>query len=261
MYACRSTRPEGMPRLKALYFFGSKEAVPASAAHPGCQSIGSDWNQKSQQALTSSLQKEADAWWSKKGKMVTRPITADWAQCMLACEGLIAFDTVVCRGPRHRNSPAFGNPALAYSNEPAVATYALRGCAGCGKAPEGTIDFDSDVLALRPLLSPPPILSSSLRAATTPHHPEGSFVARCVDCLRDRYCAQCHEWWCESCHQLIGQSGQAYQVTIVDDDDSSGDALDPVEVELATFKAKVRNGFCLGCRIELGTSSRGFMPV
>ncbi|KAH7232576.1 hypothetical protein B0J15DRAFT_408808 [Fusarium solani] len=185
-YACRSTRPEGAPRLKALYIFG--------------------WNHKSHKALGESLEGEADAWWSRKGRMLSNGIDADWAQCLLACQGLISFDAVLCQGPRHRNSPAFGKMHLRYACNPAIATFAVGGCASCGKAPEGLMNTETTHPSALPLLSPPPILSSSVQAATTPRPGGQAFAARCADCLRDRFCVTCNKWWCETCYEPFGHS-------------------------------------------------------
>ncbi|KAI5459638.1 hypothetical protein BGZ63DRAFT_359442 [Mariannaea sp. PMI_226] len=186
-YACRSSRPEGMPKLKALYFFGSKDA---------------DWNQKSQKALTSSIQgQEADAWWFRKGRMVSNPIEGDWANCLLACNGLIAFDAVLCQGPRHQNSPLGGTCSAA------IATFAVGGCASCGESPEGLMDARTTPHSCLPLLSPPPILSSSVQAATTPAQGWKAFAPRCADCLRERYCVCCNKWWCEACYQAPAPGG------------------------------------------------------
>ncbi|RBR19566.1 uncharacterized protein FIESC28_05561 [Fusarium coffeatum] len=77
-YACRPTRPSNL-RLKALYIFSETT--------------------------------DDDAYWHNKGRvMESTSGMDDWAQCLLACQGIISFDAVLCQGPRHVNSPAFGNP-------------------------------------------------------------------------------------------------------------------------------------------------------
>lgn len=254
-YACRKTRPEKSPRLKALYIFGPKDATHSSPSvtsstcrpTPAGSSISSGWNQRSQLALTSSLQHEPESWWSRRGRTITRTISQDWVNCMAACEGIIAFDAVLCHGPRHRNSPAFGQPLMMADNECAVATYALGGCDGCGKAPEGLVSQESRAATSLPLLTPPPILSSSVRAATAPQQPNQTFVPRCADCLSERYCAGCNKWWCESCYQLPGQgpSTELNPFIVVDDDDTTISEL--LEVHFASPKIKVREGLCHEC--------------
>ncbi|CAM1502536.1 Fc.00g045200.m01.CDS01 [Cosmosporella sp. VM-42] len=247
-YACRPSRPEGAPKLKALYVFGSKEAATLALPAPSTtkKSVAAGWNHKSQKALTTSLQSETDPWWSKKGQILNKPIVEDWARCLLACQGLISFDAVLCQGPRHRNSPVFGRTPLLANCGPAVATFALGGCASCGKAPEGMFEPESKDLTSLPLLSPAPVLSSSVRAATLPHQPCSSFTARCADCLRERYCPSCNKWWCESCYQLPGESMHDDHLIIVDYD-GSWNSLDNMEPDFASTKAKVRMGFCEAC--------------
>lgn len=249
-YACRPTRRAGSPRLKALYVFGPRDILTAAQkSDPSGTSISTEWNQRSQSALASSLQHAGDAWWHKKGRIIPRPVSQEWANCMLACQGLIAFDAVLCQGPRHRNSPAYKGGSDS-DNAPAVATYALVGCETCHEAPEGLTHPGSALLAKLPLLAPLPLLSSSLRAATTPREPCSAFVPRCFDCIRERYCTGCNKWWCESCYELPGQGlgGHfATQIAIVDDEtvDSFGD----LDLAAPTMKLKVRNGLCHSCTL------------
>ncbi|KAL3956169.1 hypothetical protein ACCO45_009015 [Purpureocillium lilacinum] len=281
-YACRTTRPDNTPRLKALYVFGSKDAAPVDDStsgatttgqrphngHPHGSSISAGWNQKSQLALTSALRREGDAWWSKKGRIISRPISNEWVNCMVACEGLIAFDAVLCHGPRHRNSPVFGKtpfPLRVDSNEPAVATCAVSGCESCGKAPEGLHHPQTSQPMSLPLLAPPPVLSSSIRAATSPHHHRGSnethheelsFVARCMDCLRERYCAGCHKWWCEDCYQLPGQyaasGAEVSNIVVVEpeegeNDDAAVSVSESLQTIAITATPKFKNRIAKSC--------------
>ncbi|KAF6825857.1 ubiquitin fusion degradation protein [Colletotrichum musicola] len=192
-YACRPSRPEGTPRLKGLYVFGARHAPVLPIAGR---------NAKSQ---------EADEWYQKKGRIIARSLVDEWANTLVDCHGIIAFDAVPCSGPHHINSPAYGKVKIPSSARHwAVATVALGDCAGCGAAPEGmTVHKDTPAIQ-RPLLPPPPVLTSSIKAATMPHGAPGpianadsiqSFVARCLDCLRERYCAGCNKWWCEECYQ------------------------------------------------------------
>ena len=257
-YACRRTRPEGTPKLKALYLFGSKDALASStgAVDRSSSSISAEWNYKSQQALTSSLERDGDAWWFKKGRIVTKHVPDEWAQCMLGCEGIIAFDAVLCHGPRHRNSPVFGTTPLRADRGPAVATYALPPCATCGKSPEGAVDPAGDVAQANvPLLAPPPILSSSLRAAKSPRQPAAPYVSRCLECIRERYCATCHKWWCESCYTVPGQEAATSPVIVVDEDVALG-VMDGLQSEMAVPKPKVRNDLCLECENENESTAR-----
>jgi hypothetical protein len=255
-YACRTSRPEGMPRLKALYFFGSKESSPADDNNAmAVSTVGAGWNQKSHRALTSSLQgEEADAWWFRKGRMVSNPIEGDWANCLVACQGLISFDAVLCQGPRHRNSPisaAAGAGAVGGCN-PSIATFAVGGCASCGKSPEGLMDAHTTHPSNLPLLAPPPILSSSVRAATTPGPGSEAFAPRCADCLRERCCVSCNKWWCEACYHVPHSSMQVAQggVVVVDyHHDTTAAGWNTMEPEFTMAKSKVRRGLCTTCSI------------
>jgi hypothetical protein len=255
-YACRPGRRENTPRLKALYIFGSRDlAGPAGQGIGTCASIGAGWNQKSQVALSSSLERQGDAWWSRKGRVLPKNISDEWAACLVACQGIIAFDGVLCTGPRHHNSAAFGKVnVLGASAGPAIATFALPACEGCGAAPEGMVHAGTEPPSALPLLAPPPTESSSVRAATAPQELAQTFAPRCLECLRERYCNGCHKWWCEACY-VPGQSHGAAQSVIVVDSEEEGDenmnaALsEGFETELAALKIKVRKGKCEACSV------------
>ncbi|OAA52970.1 hypothetical protein ISF_09138 [Cordyceps fumosorosea ARSEF 2679] len=214
-YACRASR-DANPRLKGLYLFGPK----GSGASAG------------------------DAWWDVKGRQLRRPVTDEWAACVLACSGALVFDAPLCHGPRHRNSRAAGAAGLVAEHRPAVATYALAGCAGCGAAPEGMTMPSSSEL---PLLAPPPTTSSSVRAATTPGRTATAFVPRCGECIRERHCQCCDKWWCEACYQLPGQGGGPVQepaVVILEEGD--GLALEDY-IALQEAAPKMKNRVTKSC--------------
>lgn len=245
-YACRPSR-ETNPRLKGLYLFGPKDSVTVlpAASHA---SVGSEWNQRSLGALTETLQSSGDAWWDVKGRQLKRPIPSEWANCLLACSGVIAFDALLCQGPRHRNSHAAGHANVFADHGPAVATYALGGCQGCGKAPEGMVTPSSHAATDLPLLAPPPIMSSSLRAATAPSSATASFVARCADCISERYCHCCNKWWCEACYQLPGQGPQHEPaVVIMDEGDNMNQLEEYMVLEDMAPKIKVHTQMCGEC--------------
>ena len=274
--ACRRTRPEGTPRLKALYLFGKKDAplpvVDASAAASATSghgaSISAGWNQKSQHALEESIRGDGDEWYHRRGRMISRSVNERWAGTILDCRDAILFDAVLCTGPRHQNSPAFGKvPTVAAPNNPwAVATFAVGGCASCGSAPEGfTVHGESPSETL-PLLSPVPLHASTVRSATCPRNvSSGSstnsndrndrhqFVPRCVDCIRERYCFSCDQWWCESCYQVPSASelAGAQHVHIVDNDGDNDNDNTLVLHEMAALeppKYQVWMRHCRTCR-------------
>ncbi|KAK4162810.1 hypothetical protein QBC43DRAFT_290618 [Cladorrhinum sp. PSN259] len=235
-YACRRSRPEGTPRLKGLYYFGPKDKCPEEAKEESrCSTptspaaVAAAWNMRSHTALAAALAEESETWYTRRGQQFSRKLTGDWASTLLACEGIIAFDAVLCGGPRHYNSRAYGKVDIAALNAAGspvgvpqfnIATHAIDGCAGCGSAPEGYTtwgeDNSSSDIGRFPLLSPPPLHSSKLSAAMCPtghsvrtrlsslnkgeNQEKAQFIPRCFDCLRDRYCSGCHRWWCETCY-------------------------------------------------------------
>jgi hypothetical protein len=163
-YACRDSRPEGMPRLRGLYVFGPRDTPPTLAPKEDSRSpspasstgLASAWNKQSQKALAAALAEEPEAWYSHRGNQFPGRISSDWASTLVACAGIITFDSVLCTGPRHFNSPAWGTvntEALDAAASPSatsvphfgVATHSLSGCASCGAAPEGWTVWGEDV--------------------------------------------------------------------------------------------------------------------
>ena len=179
-----------MPRLKALYVFGPQDPTPESLPKEG---------DRSQKALTTALAEEPETWYARRGNQFSHRISTEWASTLVACDGIIAFDSVLCTGPRHFNSPAWGTVNIdalnaaaaspAAANVPAfgIATHSLDGCASCGSAPEGWAVWGEEVFTSQrdshgrrtsdscttdigrfPLLAPPPMHSASLRVAMCP---------------------------------------------------------------------------------------------
>ena len=248
-YACRESRPPGTPRLKGLYVFGPRDSAsapslgssgssPASGESSPGSGVATSWNSRSQKALTESLTEEPEEWYAQSGKQIARRINPEWALTLVACDGAIAFDAVLCTGPRHLNSPAWGSvnidalnaagsPASASIPHYAVATHSLlEGCAGCGSAPEGwtvwgehastnhrdlyerrTSTSHSADIGRFPLLAPPPMHSATLRAAMCPSghsvKPRFSSVSS-MKHSKARFiprCSDClHERYCKGCH-------------------------------------------------------------
>lgn len=218
-YACRPTRAEGTPKLKALYFFQPRDAPRAVTYHQRLESgvplgvmasegaqIGAEWNQRSSTALSSVLNDDEEKWYGCSGKIMKRP-ASDWPETLQVCKGLIAFDAVLCRGPRHDITQTESKKFL----QPTIATVALggNGCESCGSCPEGPAVFGESEESALPLLSPPPTHSSTIRAAQYPQTQSKNgtpatfpkLILRCEDCLRGRYCERCLRWWCESCYE------------------------------------------------------------
>ncbi|KAJ4382183.1 hypothetical protein N0V86_002514 [Didymella sp. IMI 355093] len=225
-YAVRPSRPEGTPRVKGIYIFGPRERqyepetirAPSTSVPRGILSsqgaqIGAEWNQKSSEALNTVLARTEDRWYQSSGKMITKRPSPEWAEVVQACEGLVSFDAVLCRGPRHDPSKAHvregANSSIAHPASflrPTIATVALgpSGCETCHSASEGPAIFGESPASQFPLLSPIPLHGSTLRAAKIPHTIDGSappsLYMRCEDCLKGRWCERCHKWWDEDCY-------------------------------------------------------------
>lgn len=220
-YLVRPSRAEGTPKLKALYLFGPKDTPPKPArdapttrshitqptstgvmSSEGAQ-IGAQWNTRSETALSPSLTQPEDKWYRQAGKIMRAP-SSDWADTLQACDGIIAFDTVLCRGPRHDPTQTRREQFL----KPAIANVALgsKGCQSCGSSPEKPAVFGQDPDSQFPLLTPPPLHGSTVRAAqhpslTTPGSPPPPLILRCEECMRGRWCERCNRWWCEACYE------------------------------------------------------------
>ena len=215
-YAVRPGRLEGSPKLQALYVFGHKDSPRSKVltqtttttqqsprgilASEGAQ-IGSEWNSRSSATLNESLPSDdQQRWYDRSGRALTRTTSA-WADTVQACQSTIAFDAILCRGPRHDITLTPGKDFL----PPALAGVALgpQGCETCKTCPEGPAAFGQTDETTLPLLAPPPIHASTTRAARRPETTDSNFpplLARCEDCLRGRWCERCNRWWCENCY-------------------------------------------------------------
>ncbi|RDW67102.1 uncharacterized protein DSM5745_08968 [Aspergillus mulundensis] len=210
-YAIRPTRPAGTPRIKGIYYF-----TPVDRPRAAVRSKYRDWwSQRTMGDVTPTLNQEEkqrqNAWYSPSGKLLKRHIEDGWAQTLQKCEGIIAFDATLCRGPRHdielhatKSQETEDGQLMGRLLGPAIATIALgpRGCDRCHASEEGPAIWGQSPAEHFPLLTPPPLHSSSLAAARRPalfpnEHPV--LIARCADCLVDRWCHRCNKWFCNSC--------------------------------------------------------------
>jgi hypothetical protein len=213
-YIVRPTRAEGTPRLKALYVFGARSARMMTARVPphedilgvmssaGAQ-IGAENPREVSNATGLRIAHEEDLWYGDTGRILKRPLS-DWPETLQVCKGLIQFDAVLCRGPRHDITKVESKDFL----QPTIATVALspHGCETCQSCPEGPAIFGKSDNTDFPLLGPAHLHSSTVRAAIRPiPDRRGNFpkmVLRCEDCLRDRWCEQCNHFWCEDCYSI-----------------------------------------------------------
>ncbi|KAI1373074.1 hypothetical protein F4677DRAFT_430162 [Hypoxylon crocopeplum] len=235
-FAYRSTRPDDTPRLKGLYVFGAKDAPTptTSLARQNDATRVADLrvgrNHKPQPVPKESARSEGDDWYHRRGRVIGKHVADGWAETLIDCREVLKFDAVLCTGPRHQNSPAFGKvptggAAPNVESPWGVATFALGGCASCGSAPEGFTVYGDSPAEQLPLLAPVPLHSSTIKAATCPQPGTGAetgadthkFVPRCLECIRERYCFSCGQWWCESCYQVPGRHEMnVHHVHIVD---------------------------------------------
>ncbi|KAG4436728.1 hypothetical protein IFR05_007782 [Cadophora sp. M221] len=239
LYAVRPSRRENTPKLRGLYIFGPKD-TPLAPRYPqrvedvhrhlspsdfwssdggvvfgpGAQ-IGAQWNQKSGDTLADELACGADRWYQTAGKVLGKPPSLEWANTMYACQGIISFDAVLCNGPRHSSAViGGGKPASPWYRSSGahlssrVASHSIGGCFRCKKGPEGIAKFKQAPLERFPLLAPLPLHSSTVKAAKTPFPGfEDRLLLRCTDCIRSRFCENCHKWWCEDCYEISDAGG------------------------------------------------------
>ncbi|KAF1842386.1 uncharacterized protein K460DRAFT_370355 [Cucurbitaria berberidis CBS 394.84] len=279
-YAVRPSRRAGTPRVKGIYLFGPRDPTPlpaspttkepATAASRGFMSsqgaqISAEWNQKSTEALNAALARVEDKWYQSSGKMTSKRPSPEWAEILQACEGIIAFDAVLCRGPRHDPSKAYVREGIADGHlhpasflRPTIATVALgsAGCESCHSCPEGPAVFGYSATSQFPLLSPVPLHGSSVRAAQIPHTVDGSpppaLYVRCEDCLKGRWCERCHKWWDEDCYagSIIAQRTELQQTELTESLQTNGTShLIPKQT------IKVHN--CLAEEMMKGSGSNG----
>lgn len=220
----RPSRPENIPKLKGLYFF---TPVLAAAEYTAAD-LRQDYSSSSigitngvgarlgagagaGAASSGALHKEfiqsswhqSNPWYSGGGTEVFRTESWEealqWSYLLEAASGVIAFDAVLCRQNSHR-AQMDGEGA-----GPALARVSLGGCQMCGSCPEGPAYPGTSPEQHLPLLAPPPLHASTVKAAQRLHTnglPHPPFIARCRQCLKDRWCERCNAWWCESCYKI-----------------------------------------------------------
>lgn len=218
-HAVRPTRPKGTPRVKGIYHFTPLKSGPMSRSrYRDWWSARCTWGQDSGQisvnGTATPLPEQIEstycqnAWYGPSGKLLKASIEDGWAQTIQKCEGIITFDAVLCRGPRH-NVDLYSSTNQGPSPEgrllgPAIATVAIgsSGCYGCHDTPERPAIWGHSPDEHFPLLAPPPLHSSAPAAAKRPAlfpdvHPV--LIARCAECLTDRWCHRCNKWFCNIC--------------------------------------------------------------
>lgn len=251
-YACSPSRDVSL-RLKGLYFFGPSDNTihTRSVTYNGDSSTAVvDEFARDSDTMLVAEQSSGDAWWDIKGRQLRR-VPDEWASCLLACAGFVAFDALLCCGPRHKNSHVAGKSNIPSNHEPAIAIYSLKGCHICGTAPEGEIRPMSHSASCLPLLAPPPIMASSLHAATAPRSTAGTIIARCAECIKERHCNCCNKWWCESCYHLPSCPSSLQDPSVIVSFRHQTNWIEEEMVsENLTSKPMVVDGLCESCTVR-----------
>ena len=194
----RPSRPEGSLKLKALYYFTPfwlQTNLPNHCSNPQIsQGVTDAIGSQLGQSRNSLLDFRFDPSWTNSQGVLFNNEWQDrdeWIRLIEACKGLIAFDTVIC------------HHALGSELPPSLANVALSpdGCQKCHSAPEQPRIYGQTPAHDLPLLSPPPLFASTVKAAqclTPGENPK--LYARCTQCLQDRRCERCNAWWCEDCY-------------------------------------------------------------
>ncbi|KAL8913922.1 MAG: hypothetical protein Q9171_001307 [Xanthocarpia ochracea] len=192
-YLVRPSRPKDSPKLKGLYYFTRRESegrvTSPDKYHPGQYHV-SDPNLP-----------VPKTWINGGGSLFSTDEIAmkAWIQLIEACRDLIAFDVVVCHHAPGSDAP------------PELASVALgiNGCHNCHSTLEAPRIFGQTPTHDLPLLSPPPLFASTVKAAQSPAPGESHrFYARCTQCLDDRWCYRCNAWWCENCCTPPAKAGE-----------------------------------------------------
>ncbi|MCJ1450207.1 hypothetical protein MMC28_000536 [Mycoblastus sanguinarius] len=243
-YIIRSSRPQGTPKLKGLYYFSAIQPTSdylaadlrrhfatqhrqAGVTNTVGAQLGGDSGAFHAQPVRSSLH-QANPWYSASGELLKLHFEDQWASLMQACEGLIAFDAVLCRHPV--------DPEGNLDSRPKTATISLGGCQSCGSCPEGPAFPGKSIEARLPMLAPPPFHSPHVKAAQRLENnglPHPAFIARCRACLKDRWCERCNTWWCESCYAVPKRRTPASM------------AVTPMGAKNFDEKIKVHNDLCV----------------
>ena len=208
---CSNDDRLGSLKLEGIYLFGPPVSLleletPFEGEWPPARPLEPENNVTG----TSGSTEWCNPWTPHPGGTVLQERRGDGlyndAHLLKSTKGIIAWDAVLCRGPKH--SQVMSNPDRI--NAPIIhpivrtATVALgsSGCHICHSSPEGP----GSTLSQLPLLSPPPIHASSVEAAQQApfSHENGTasspFYARCSRCTMDRWCKGCNKWWCENCY-------------------------------------------------------------
>ncbi|KAH8690968.1 hypothetical protein BGW36DRAFT_306707 [Talaromyces proteolyticus] len=216
-YAVRPSRPAGTPKVKGIYHFTSKAYNGEPQWGQRLSSRREWWKTRdslsprssgSTTPILSDAEDDLNEWYRPSGQLLRGSTEDGWAQIIRKCEGIIAFDAVLCRGPRH-NAELYSstNTSKPRPEErmlaPAIATVSLgpRGCDCCRTSPEGPAIWGESPEYCFPLLNPVPLHTSNVLEAKrpVPKNESAVMIASCMECLKNRWCHRCNKWFCFSC--------------------------------------------------------------
>ena len=190
------------PSLEGIYFFGPP-MIPEKFREQPIEEKSASANAatSAEDSRPPNSYRDLNPWYLHSKVAFQSPEIEDLYSAMLiVTQGVVVWDAVLCRAPRHTYPhKRFIGPTIA------SVTLGQTGCHVCHSSPEGP---GSTVNQL-PLLSPPPLHSSSITVAQEiPSDGKRTaplpFYARCYNCLKHRWCVSCNKWWCENCYQFGG---------------------------------------------------------
>ncbi|KAH8803210.1 hypothetical protein F5884DRAFT_499702 [Xylogone sp. PMI_703] len=261
LYAVRPSRPEKTPKLEALYVFGRKE----DPRHPTNPSPHSSVTSSRMDDIVCEMTQDERKWFHERGRLFDREPKKEWADVLVACQGIISFDAVLCDGPRHSaltttvkqtdtNGVPWYNNANAYLRAE-IANYVMKPCDTCQSAPEKILRFGKSTYDRFPLLAPPPLHSSRARdAKAVSIFPRDSvkLLARCLSCIQKSWCKSCNKWWCEDCYEP-NRSGSSYheeapQSVSGINGQTASDSIQKQKFKIGLYRSCVACGFvCAEC--------------
>ena len=268
-HIARPDRPKGSPRIQGIYCFGPMDSIfsssisedsHADAAEGVTTAFGSQLGtQGSSRSSDSFATRYADTWYVSRrvnyapagfrsGELRPQP-NEDWNELLDQCKGIIFFDTIKCQNslPWKWDRSAT-NRRMKRCTSLANVCLGSQTCQDCHAFPQGGARYTGEPSADLPLLSPPPLHSSSIAVAQRVSYDSidtKDLVLRawCDTCLDGRHCQGCLAFWCGTCCPF--------------DDEHEGGS----RVSTEHTKLKVYFGLCVEkCLVEemyLGAGSGG----
>ena len=232
-YITRSDRPKDSPRIQGIYYFGTLDnAVDDSVSYDNypVPAEGVTTTPGSQLGmLTSLLPSSSHAWYApgrveyvpgiaESGELVYKP-DERWGMILDQCKGTIFFDTINCQNwlpwkwDRSR-----GGGRMKRCTSLADVCLGSRACQDCNSYPQGDARYTGEPSADLPLLSPPPLHSSSIADAQRVAY--GSIDTKdlilrawCDECLYGRHCSGCGAFWFGKCYPFDYEDEDSLRVS------------------------------------------------